>query len=215
MTPGIERCVYCEDSKCDEVEHIYPKDLYPQYCFEWSNYVYACGPCNGPKNNQFAIFKDDNGQYQEVNPPRGTAATEPPAGKSVLINPREDDPFDFCRLDLQTFKFAIIAQANTNEYMRADYTFNKVLRLNEQRDYLRIQRESAYNNYKNRLYTYTNKKKNGVPQTQLDKMIANLKRESHPTVWKEMQRHYNLGLLAAIDTELNELFTESPEALTW
>jgi len=53
ISPGIERCVYCEDSKCDEVEHIYPKDLYPQYCFVWSNYVYACGTCNAPKNNKF------------------------------------------------------------------------------------------------------------------------------------------------------------------
>lgn len=215
ISPGIERCAYCEDSKCDEVEHIYPKDLYPQHCFEWSNYVYACGPCNGPKNNKFAIFRADNDQYHEVNPPRGTKATEPPAGASVLINPRVDDPFDFCRLDLQTFKFTITAQAGTKAYIRADYTFNKVLRLNEQRDYLRIQREVAYTNYKARLDSYTNKKNSGAPQAQLDRMIANLKRESHPTVWKEMQRHYNLSLLPQIDSELNDFFIQSPEALTW
>ncbi len=215
ICPGIERCVYCEDSKCDEVEHIYPKDLYPQHCFEWSNYVYACGPCNGPKNNQFAIFRADNGLYHEVNPPKRQKATEPPTGDSVLINPRVDNPFDFCRLDLKTFKFAIIAQPNTKEYTRANYTYNTVLRLNEQRDYLRKQREMAYSNYKARLESYTNKKNDAAPQVQLDKMIANLKRESHPTVWKEMQRHYNIGLLEEIDAELNGFFKQSPEALTW
>lgn len=30
MCSGARRCVYCEDSVGDEVEHIYPKSLYPQ-----------------------------------------------------------------------------------------------------------------------------------------------------------------------------------------
>lgn len=217
MSPGIERCVYCEDSKCDEMEHIYPKDLYPERCFVWSNYVYACGICNGPKNNMFAVFRHDNGQYLEVNPPKNrTFATQPPAGDSVLINPRgTDDPFDFCQLDLETFKFCIIAAEGTREYQRADYTFNKVLRLNEQREYLRKQRETAYNNYKSRLYHYTDLKTKGVSQDRLNKMIENLKRESHPTVWKEMQRQHEMGVVKQKDEDLDKLFIESPEALTW
>jgi hypothetical protein len=216
ITPGIERCVYCEDSKCDEVEHIKPKDLYPLHCFLWSNYVYACGPCNGPKNNLFAIFRRDNGQFYEVNPPNNkTPATEPPEGDSVLIDPRTDNPLNFCMLDLENFKFCILPNKGTREYERADYTFNKVLRLNEQREYLRKQRETAFVNYKSRLISYNYLKAKGVSQEQLDKMVNNLKGESHPTVWKEMQRQYSLGFVEKIDVELHSHFFSSPEALTW
>ncbi len=214
ISPGIERCVYCEDSKCDEVEHIYPKDLYPQYCFQWTNYVYACGTCNGPKNNKFAVFLHTTGEYEEVNPANNReTAQEPPVGDIVLINPRVDNPLDFCMLDLETFKFNIIAPQNTRDYQRADYTFNTVLRLNEQREYLRKQRENAYENYKSRLHHYTMRRNEDVPQERLDRMINNLKKESHPTVWKEMQRQYTLSKLA--DSELYDLFQQSPEALNW
>lgn len=37
MCSGARRCAYCEDSVGDEVEHIYPKDLYPGKCFQWDN----------------------------------------------------------------------------------------------------------------------------------------------------------------------------------
>ena len=40
MCSGAQRCVYCEDSVGDEVEHIAPKDLYPCKVFMWANYVY-------------------------------------------------------------------------------------------------------------------------------------------------------------------------------
>ena len=56
MCVGIRRCSYCEDSVADEVEHIKPKDLYPGAVFDWSNYLYACGNCNGPKNNNYAVI---------------------------------------------------------------------------------------------------------------------------------------------------------------
>ena len=35
MCAGARRCGYCEDSVGDEVEHIKPKDLYPQQVFVW------------------------------------------------------------------------------------------------------------------------------------------------------------------------------------
>jgi hypothetical protein len=214
ISPGIERCIYCEDSKCDEVEHIYPKDLYPHFCFLWTNYVYACGTCNGPKNNQFAVFRHDNGQYQEVNPANNREqVSEPPSGEIVLINPRVENPLDFCQLDLETFKFNIIAKPNTKDYKRADYTFNTVLRLNDKREYLRRQRENAYENYKARLHSYTTQKNNGADRTKLNRMIENLKREAHPTVWKEMQRQYLSKSLK--DSELQNYFQQSPEALSW
>ena len=60
MCSGARRCQYCEDSAADEVEHFYPKDLFPEYCFSWENYLYSCGRCNGAyKINKFKIFKKD------------------------------------------------------------------------------------------------------------------------------------------------------------
>ena len=52
MCGGIRRCMYCEDSAADEVEHFKPKDLYPEVAFVWRNYLYACGGCNGGKDNR-------------------------------------------------------------------------------------------------------------------------------------------------------------------
>ena len=209
MCSGARRCAYCEDSVADEVEHIYPKDLFPDKCYEWLNYLYACGPCNGPKNNQFAVFLA-NGDMVMLN-----SDQEPPHDSSVLINPRLENGMDFCRLDLMSFHFKIIAPEGTLEHLRADYTFNTVLRLNLQREYLVEARENAYLNYKSRLGFYRSKKENHAPLSQLDKMIEQLKKEAHPSVWKEMQRSHQEGLLASIDPELDDLFQTCPEALTW
>jgi len=66
MCSGARRCAYCEDSVADEVEHVRPKDLYPEVVFTWKNYVYACGPCNGPKRSHFAVFVADGVDAIEV-----------------------------------------------------------------------------------------------------------------------------------------------------
>lgn len=205
MCSGARRCVYCEDSLGDEVEHIHPKDLYPDQCYKWENYVYACGSCNGPKNNKFAVFRHDNGLLQTVNPPKGEKASKPPIGDDVMINPRTEDPFDFCMLDLAgTFKFIIIAPTETREYERADYTFNEVLQLNAPRtEVLRVARKNAYHNFKARLFEYTQRKIAGDPSDKLDKMRDGIKSEAHPTVWKEMQRYYRRNMLPKFDNDLN------------
>lgn len=209
MCCGAKRCAYCEDSVADEVEHIFPKDLYPDKCFDWHNYLYACGPCNGPKSNQFAIFRADTNALEHLD-----RTIEPPEGMPLLINPRIENAMDFCRLNFITFHFEITATEGTQEYERADYTLNTVLRLNIQREYLREARENAYGMYKVRLSYYTNNK-NRISQAQIDKMIVQLQKESHPSVWKEMQRSYTQGRLQHLDNDLYELFEASPESLTW
>jgi len=215
MCSGARRCVYCEDSVGDEVEHIRPKDLYPGSCFLWNNYVYACGNCNAPKNNKFAVFKTVDGTFHEVNPPKGTPASEPPDGLDAMINPRIENPLEYCMLDLaSTFKFVIIKPVGTNDAQKAHYTFNEVLRLNE-REFLRKARENAYINYKSRLGYYNSEKSKGVDQTKLNTLISNLKQEAHPTVWKEIQRQHTMDILKKIDVDLNNLLIQSPEALTW
>lgn len=132
-----------------------------------------------------------------------------------MINPRNENPLDFCMLDLSsTFKFVVIKPAGTKEAQKAEYSFNQVLRLNE-REFLRKARETAYINYKSRLGYYNSEKNKGTLQVNLNKLIENLKQEAHPTVWKEMQRQYLMGILKNIDKDLNDLFINSPEALKW
>jgi uncharacterized protein (TIGR02646 family) len=212
---GARRCVYCEDSVADEVEHIRPKDIYPDYCFRWSNYVYACRTCNGPKNNKFAVFRADNGAFEKVNPPRGTPAQPPVAGDPVLLDPRIEDPMAYCILDLKTtFKFVVLPHIGSRNTQRAKYTFEEVLRLNE-REYLCKARKSAYGNYKARLAQYFAQKQSGATGQKLNDLIIGIQQEAHPTVWKEIQRYHRLGYLQSTDQELHQLFVAVPEALTW
>lgn len=214
MCSGARRCVYCEDSVANEVEHIRPKDFFPESCFIWENYVYACRICNGTKSNKFAIFRDDNGNFQEVNLQRGI---EPPKGVDAIINPRIENPMDYYILDLSgTFKFVIIPTLNHKEKQKAKYTIETLLNLNEPpREFLRQAREDAFEDYKARLEKYNNEKKGNNNQATLNKMIEGIKRKQHPTVWKEMQRYYHKNWLKLIDEELHNLFEECPEALDW
>lgn len=178
--------------------------------------MYACGPCNGPKNNKFAIFRSGDRAFVEVNPTRGVSSSEPPDGEAALINPRIEDAMNYCILDLNgTFKFVVMAKKGTKEYQKADYTFNMVLRINDQREYLREARKNAYGNYKARLHQYTIEKQKGASQTKLNVMIEGIKKEAHSTVWKEMQRYHKRNILSKVDADLNQYFIDAPEALTW
>ncbi len=216
MCNNSRRCVYCEDSLADEVEHIYPKDLYPKRCFVWENYVYACGPCNGPKNNKFAVFLERTKEFTEVNPPKGTPAEEPPPGNAVLINPREEDPMEFAVLNLETFMFHPLPALSFHNKKRVEYTFDEILRLNSaEREPIRQARKNAYFLYKTVLNYYVQKKAEGASQSELDTVREGLRQQNHRTVWKEMQRYYQNGLLQNIDPEVVILFQQVPEALNW
>lgn len=209
MCCGPERCNYCEDSKADEVEHISPKDWYPDQCFVWKNYCYACGPCNGPKNNKYTVFKDSDGSFFELQREIGAPVLSPEPGESVLINPREEDPFDFLLLDLATTFFFVPSEddEHSKNYIRSQYTID-ILGLNSI-SYLVKARKNAFGNYKGRLRDYITERDKGANQVQLDEMINQIKEEHHQTVWQEMIRQRRLH------PALNALFTEAPEAIAW
>lgn len=150
MCNGSRRCMYCEDSVADEVEHFRPKDIYPEVVFAWTNYFYACGPCNGPKNNQFSII-DGNSRLVDVTRPQGAPIVAPAGGDMALIDPRRENPLDFMMLDLRdTFEFTSIATAGSVADLRATYTI-EILRLNE-RDYLVNARENAFSGFRARMW---------------------------------------------------------------
>ena len=208
MCSGAQRCGYCEDSCADEVEHIRPKDLYPEAVFVWKNYLYACGPCNGPKSNRYAIFSEATGALKELARSKDAPVVAPESGLPVLIDPRLENPLDYMELDLLgTFLFNPTKAVGTTDYLRAEYTIN-VLRLND-RDLLLTAREEAYHSYRARLHEYVRQREGGATAVHLQELIVRLKRMQHPTVWQEMKRQQHLIV------ELASLFEKIPEALDW
>lgn len=205
MCSGTRRCGYCEDSAADEVEHIRPKNLYPEMAFDWDNYLYACGPCNGPKSNRYALFQPGATNHIDVTRRRGHPVVPPPTGDPVLIDPRKENPLDFMELELRgTFYIRPIRTQSYRNKLRAQYTI-KLLRLND-RDYLIEARRMAYGNYHARLEQYIQWRDRGNP---VGRLITALQRCNHPTVWKEMQRQHTLL------PDLRPLFRQAPEALSW
>jgi 5-methylcytosine-specific restriction endonuclease McrA len=208
MCSGARRCSYCEDSSADEVEHIKPKDLFPESTFAWSNYLYACGPCNGPKKNRFGILLYGTSKFVDVTRKPGQPITPPKRGRPASINPRRENALEFMELDLiDTFYFLPSAPLGSPAYKRAQYTI-AILRLNE-RDLLPAARREAYLSYRARLVEYIAKRDSGASRRKLDALSKALQRMAHPTVWVEMKRQQ--GRIR----ELNGLFAKAPEALNW
>lgn len=205
MSGGTIRCNYCEDSNANQVEHIYPKNYYPEKCFSWSNYCYACGPCNQPKSDHFAIFETSSGIEKRLTDLN--KKVPPPAGTALLIDPRVESPMDFLFLDTKdTFKFVPFKES-INDRRRASYTI-EILGLNS-RSHLVRARKIAFDNYKSRLFEYVTKKEAGEKLEILEPLVLSLKSEHHQTVWYEMIRQRMLH------TEINDLFNRAPEAISW
>lgn len=68
-----QRCVYCSDSRAADVEHFWPKSLYPQKTYDFGNFLLVCPECNRKKSNQFPLHS---------------------GSLPSLINPMFDDPWD-------------------------------------------------------------------------------------------------------------------------
>lgn len=205
MSCGAIRCHYCEDSNANQVEHIYPKNFYPEKCFTWVNYCYACGPCNQPKSDKFSIFETVSGN--EIHLKSLAKGTETPNGTALLIDPRTEDPLEYLFLDtVSTFKFTPFSD-DALEKRRAEYTID-LLGLNK-RSHLVRARQTAFSNFKSRLYTYVNKKESHEDKDLLLALIESLKSEHHQTVWKELIRQRTLH------KEIDDLLNRAPEALEW
>ncbi len=204
MCNGARRCMYCEDSVADEVEHFKPKDLYPEVVFAWRNYLYACGPCNGPKNNKFSVI--NSAILVDVTRKRRAPITPPATGKIALIDPRREDPLNFMMLDLRdTFEFTPIKTDGSEDELRAVYTID-ILRLNE-RDYLVDARRNALGGFRARLREYVDTRNAGGSRSDLKLLREGIQRAPHPTVWAEMVRQRNYY------QKIKVLFDAAPEAV--
>jgi uncharacterized protein (TIGR02646 family) len=229
MCVGVATCNYCEHDRAFDIEHIYPKSLYPSLAFVWDNYLLACKGCNTAyKLDQFAIFKPKGSNTKHILG-RGK---EPTNTDALLINPRHEDPTAFLRLNLValTGLFELIHSVNSREYLRADYT-TECLQLNKDESLCKSRRDFAII-YLDRLRNYikvTNAltfdeledATNGIPEidrtktfdSEQKRILENIKnsfKESlHPTVWFELKRQRdNLKIT-------NQLFNQLPEALNW
>lgn len=215
MCVGSVRCAYCEDSLADEVEHIQPKNLFPDVAFKWPNYLFACGPCNGPKSNRYGIV---NGQLiDEFVRKRGDPIVAPGAGASAFINPRTEDPFDFLELDLGgttpdgaiiagTFELLPRLDLKASDLARADFTI-EVLGLN--REVIRAARENAFGGFRARMREYAEEKEAGATPARLGELRDDLLKTPHLSVFADMRRQ------RAFVPELADLFQRATEMLVW
>lgn len=208
MCSGARRCHYCEDSAAIDVEHIWPKEYYPDLVFNWENYLYGCQRCNRPKSSTCEVYSRSSGERISIPQVVKDLGGPPEAGDPLLINPRIEDPMKLMMLDLRdTFFFLPTGLPGTTDWERAKHTID-LLKLNEE-DVLPAARFEAYENYVTRLEKYARQKTDGATSQSLDPLIKSLKKMGHPTVWHEMKRQSSRNAL------LRELFTVAPEALTW
>jgi uncharacterized protein (TIGR02646 family) len=197
MCAGVARCNYCEDSLGDEIEHIWPKSLFPGRAFVWANYCLACGPCNGPKSNRFALFKTTGATFAELEP-----AIDPGDGQPVLLDPRVDDALDFLVLDvLGTFAFVPRPGLSPRKRARAAFSCD-VLGLN--REDLKKARRRAAKTFEALLASYV-----AASPAERPDWREHLETSEHPTVWYELVR-FSAQLPAFAG-----LLGKAPEARTW
>jgi uncharacterized protein (TIGR02646 family) len=200
---GERSCAYCERSMADEVEHVRPKSLFPGAVFVWRNYIYACGPCNGVKLNNYP--RRIGGVICNVSRRRGEPIVPPPAGDDLLIDPRAEDPAEFLQLDLNTCQVIAVRGLDPSRAERAHQTIDTI-GLN--RPGLIKARGQHLQNYIARLQRYIFLRDHDEV-ADADAYAADIQTMGHPMVWNEMRRQYGKY------SQLQRLFVQAPEALTW
>jgi 5-methylcytosine-specific restriction endonuclease McrA len=208
MCSGAQRCMYCEDSCGDEVEHHHPKAFYPGLVFAWENFLFACARCNRRKSTRFPLFSPSPPAVVELTRGGPGGLVPPPSGTSVLLDPRKDDPLAYFRLDLRdTFRFHIIAPKGTPDHLRADFTL-RVLGLNE-RDELPRQRRAIYESHLSHLHRAAAARRDPEWSQKLTRIRDAVRGMSCGVVWLEMKRQQ--GVIA----EVGAAFRKVPEAASW
>lgn len=81
MAGTRSRCMFCEDSRGNDIDHYRPLATFPRLAFVWVNLLWLCTGCNRLKGQRF-----------ETNA----------AGLPLLINPTTEDPWDYLFFDPHT-----------------------------------------------------------------------------------------------------------------
>jgi uncharacterized protein (TIGR02646 family) len=231
---GKTRCCYCEDNEAADIEHIYPKRLFPLRAFMWENFLFVCKQCNtGHKLDNFAIFSPAN-STSVIEYRSGHSLKQPLTEDTVFINPRENDPLSILWLNLKTGVFDVHPKFDeaSREKKMADYTL-KLLRLNERlaaarvnaarefikdlKQYTGIKESLDFDDVKKHIY-FPDEVDETMPfdkvrQNALTQIEKRIKQRPHLTVWRELQRQQKM--YPADFPNVHPLFTKSPEALEW
>jgi uncharacterized protein (TIGR02646 family) len=77
MTGTRQRCMYCLDSHGSDIEHFWPKALYPERMYQWPNLLLCCTHCGRLKGDKFPL-----------------AANSP-----MLVDPTLENPWDSLDFD--------------------------------------------------------------------------------------------------------------------
>lgn len=80
MAGQRERCMYCCDSHGTDIEHFWPKSDHPDRMFRWPNLLLCCTECGRFKGDRFPLL----------------------AGTPMLVDPSDDDPWQFLDFDHMT-----------------------------------------------------------------------------------------------------------------
>lgn len=199
MLDQCEYCMYCEDNRAKQVEHFWPRAIYPELAFEWLNYLFVCGDCNSRKSDQFATIAS-SGDVTKINAESPNRCDRP-----ALINPRYEDPLDYFYLDIlgKTFMLTVHQNLTESERKRANITKKFVPALDD--DLLNEERRTHYGTFMSDLERYIEgRRKNDDNLMQCH--VGRIRRHRHRSVFREMQRQWS------IVPELRPLFEAAPEA---
>lgn len=201
----LVRCGYCEDSCADEIEHVWPKNFFPDLTFCENNYLFACGICNPAKSDHFelkigSVWVDLKEQRKHH------GFIEPTSRISKFVDPLREDPKDLLWMDIvsKTFMFVPIHDVGTDEYERAKHTID-TLRLN--REVLVLARKNAYSGFLDRIHRYLDCKQANESADSLGERLNELRRAPHQTVRMEINRQINSTTLDLVAVNMSpEIF---------
>lgn len=108
MAGARERCMYCSDSHGTDIEHFRPKTPYPDRMFRWTNLLLGCSGCGRLKGDRFPL----------------DAAARP-----LLIDPTDENPWDFLDFDPRTGNIVAKFDPSSNDWNLRGATTVEILRL--------------------------------------------------------------------------------------
>jgi hypothetical protein len=131
IAAGIERCMYCGDSRGTDIDHFEPINHAPLRTFDWANHLLACSSCNSNAKRD-AYPCDEHGD-------------------SLLVNPSIEDPADHLDLTLSVGEYI-----GTTPKGHATIRIFQLNRID-----LRIGREAAFARCKSMLRDYLHLESSG------------------------------------------------------
>jgi hypothetical protein len=185
MSPPGRACFYCELDRHRDIDHVKPIRHFPESCFDWSNYLYACSICNqDAKRDRYAIIVDD-GTIHALD--RTWSFDAPlPSGVHAVIDIRSEDPFEFLTLDKDTGRFVACGTSGIN-HQRALFT-RDLFRLDDD-VVVRARRAAweAFVDYMTRLASA----RQADDAKRAERILGEIRELPHPTVLAEMRRQAN------------------------